>query len=126
MGRSRRFIRSHRRLQPYRKRVGSVRDLGELDLGESDYAGKSYNVYNPDLKRWEQFWVDNVGGMIHFYGGLKDGVMDFYTDEIAAARRHQAEAPSTVLQPLARQGPPVQPGIDRLRQDLESGVRLHL
>jgi tetratricopeptide (TPR) repeat protein len=52
-------------------------------LGNSaGYAGKSYNIYNPDLARWEQFWVDNMAGMIHFYGGLKDGVMDFYTDEV--------------------------------------------
>jgi tetratricopeptide (TPR) repeat protein len=51
-------------------------------LGNSGYTGKSYNIYNADLKRWEQFWVDNVGGMIHFYGGIKDGAMDFYTDEI--------------------------------------------
>ena len=48
----------------------------------SSYGGKSYNIYNPNLKRWEQFWVDNVGGMIQFYGGLKDGVMDYTTDEI--------------------------------------------
>ncbi len=48
----------------------------------STYAGKSYNVYDAPLKRWEQFWVDNAGGTISFYGGLKDGVMDFYTDEI--------------------------------------------
>ena len=54
-------------------------------LGESGYAGKSYNVYNPELKRWEQFWVDNQGGMIHFYGQLSDGVMDFYTDAIPQA-----------------------------------------
>jgi len=47
----------------------------------SGYAGKSYNTYNSSLKRWEQFWVDNVGGMVHFYGGLTNGVMDFYTDE---------------------------------------------
>ena len=46
------------------------------------YSGKSYNTYNPDLQRWEQFWVDNQGGMIHFYGGLKDGVMDFWTDDM--------------------------------------------
>jgi tetratricopeptide (TPR) repeat protein len=46
------------------------------------YSGKSYNIYNSSLKRWEQFWVDNVGGMIHFFGELKDGVMDFYTEEI--------------------------------------------
>jgi tetratricopeptide (TPR) repeat protein len=45
------------------------------------YAGKSYNTYNQTLQRWEQYWVDNVGGNIFFYGGLKDGVMDYYTDE---------------------------------------------
>ena len=45
------------------------------------YAGKSYNVYNVTEKRWEQFWVDNGAGMIHFFGGLKDGVMDFYTQD---------------------------------------------
>ena len=46
------------------------------------YSGKSYNIYNSALKRWEQFWVDNAGGNIFFYGGLKDGVMDYYTDEL--------------------------------------------
>ena len=50
--------------------------------GNTGYQGKSYNIYNPDLHRWEQFWNDNAGGMIHFYGNLKDGVMDYYTDEI--------------------------------------------
>jgi tetratricopeptide (TPR) repeat protein len=64
----------------------------ELSLGDcvivenwtsknSHYAGKSYNVYNTAEKRWEQFWVDNSAGTIHFYGGLKDGVMDFYTQD---------------------------------------------
>ena len=46
------------------------------------YSGKSYNMYNAALKRWEQYWVDNSGGNIFFYGGLKDGVMDYWTDEI--------------------------------------------
>jgi tetratricopeptide (TPR) repeat protein len=54
-------------------------------LGESAYSGKSYNAYNPDQKRWEQFWVDNQGGMIHFHGGLTEGVMDLYTDGIPQA-----------------------------------------
>ncbi|HET7106738.1 MAG TPA: tetratricopeptide repeat protein [Candidatus Acidoferrum sp.] len=64
----------------------------ELSLGDcvivenwasknSLYAGKSYNVYNVAEKRWEQFWVDNSAGMIHFYGGLKDGAMDFFTQD---------------------------------------------
>lgn len=26
--------------------------------------------------------MDNQGGMIHFFGGLKDGTMDFYTDDV--------------------------------------------
>jgi len=50
--------------------------------GGLGHAGKSYNTFNPNLKRWEQFWVDDAAGMIHFYGNLKDGVMDYWTDEI--------------------------------------------
>jgi tetratricopeptide (TPR) repeat protein len=45
-------------------------------------TGKSYNIYNQSLKRWEQYWVDSVGGNIFFYGELKDGVMDYWTDAI--------------------------------------------
>ena len=57
------------------------------------YSGKSYNIYNQALKRWEQYWVDNVGGNIFFHGGLQDGVMDYWTDDIPqpsgpALRRH--------------------------------------
>ena len=51
-------------------------------LGNSGYTGKSYNAYNANLKRWEQFWADNAGGTIFFYGVFKNGIMDFYTDEI--------------------------------------------
>jgi tetratricopeptide (TPR) repeat protein len=59
----------------------------------SSYSGKSYNIYNQARKQWEQYWVDNVGGNIFFFGGLKDGVMDYYTDQIPqiggpALKRH--------------------------------------
>lgn len=50
--------------------------------GASGSSGKSYNIYDASLKRWEQYWVDNTGGNIFFYGNLKDGVMDYWTDEI--------------------------------------------
>jgi tetratricopeptide (TPR) repeat protein len=50
--------------------------------GNIGYSGKNYNIYNTALKRWEQYWVDNTGGNIFFYGGLKDGIMDYWTDEI--------------------------------------------
>jgi hypothetical protein len=60
----------------------------------SPYTGKSYNIYDAALKRWEQYWVDSVGGNIFFHGELaKDGVMDYWTDDIPqnggpALRRH--------------------------------------
>jgi tetratricopeptide (TPR) repeat protein len=62
------------------------------------YSGKSYNIYNQALKRWEQYWVDNSGGNIFFYGGLKDNVMDYWTDEIPqptgpALKRHLQSIP---------------------------------
>lgn len=70
------------------------------------YAGQSYNTYNPALKRWEQYWVDNSGGTIFFYGGLKDGVMDYWTDEIP-----QADGP-----PLKRHLQFFPQGPDQVRQ----------
>jgi tetratricopeptide (TPR) repeat protein len=48
----------------------------------SGYFGKSYNTYNVNLQRWEQYWVDNGAGTMFFYGHLKDGVMDYWTDDI--------------------------------------------
>ena len=50
--------------------------------GNIGYSGKSYNTYNAALKRWEQYWVDNAGGNIFFYGAWKDGIMDYWTDEL--------------------------------------------
>jgi tetratricopeptide (TPR) repeat protein len=57
------------------------------------YFGKSYNTYNLNLHRWEQYWVDNSAGTIFFYGNLKDGVMDYWTDDVPQSngqklRRH--------------------------------------
>ncbi len=75
-------------------------------LGESGYSGKSYNIYNTGLQRWEQFWVDNQGGMIHFRGSLADGVMDFYTDAI----------PQTDGKALTRRLRFYNLGTDRVRQ----------
>ena len=51
-------------------------------LGHSGYYGKSYNAWNPHLARWEQFWVDNSGDLMHFFGKLDQGIMDFWTDAV--------------------------------------------
>ncbi len=75
-------------------------------LGQSGYAGKSYNVYDPARNRWEQFWVDTQGGTIHFYGGFSAGVMDFRTDAIP-------QADGTTLQRRLRF---YKLGADRVRQ----------
>ena len=34
------------------------------------YKGTSTNKYNPSIKKWEQFWVDNSGLTLHLQGNL--------------------------------------------------------
>ncbi len=70
------------------------------------YSGKSYNTYNAALNRWEQYWVDNSAGNIFFYGGLKDGAMDYWTEEI----------PQTSGPPLKRHLQFFKLGPDKVRQ----------
>lgn len=45
------------------------------------YAGKSYNTYNAAKKRWQQYWVDNVGGVTEYFNGhYEEGKMILQTD----------------------------------------------
>lgn len=48
----------------------------------SSYFGKSYNTYDVNLRRWEQYWVDSSAGSIFFYGNLNGNVMDYWTEDI--------------------------------------------
>ena len=41
----------------------------------SKYHGTSLNKYNPLLKTWEQFWVDNGGLSLHIKGGFEGNKM---------------------------------------------------
>lgn len=43
--------------------------------GESGSKGSSFNFYNPQEDRWEQFWVWRNGTTIHTKGGYEDGKM---------------------------------------------------
>ncbi len=36
---------------------------------QAGYAGKSYNTYNPVTKKWQQYWVDNRGGITEYFNG---------------------------------------------------------
>ncbi len=35
----------------------------------ADYSGRSLNIYDRGSGRWEQFWVDSQGVLVHFIGG---------------------------------------------------------
>lgn len=48
----------------------------------SPYFGKSYNTYNVNLHRWEQYWVDSGAGTIFFHGNRAGEVMDYWADDV--------------------------------------------
>ncbi len=63
-----------------RSRIESVENgcvIAEYYETPTGYAGRSYNAYEPSRKRWEQFWVDNVGGLHHYTGQARDGNMHY-------------------------------------------------
>src|SRR5436190_13603543 len=33
-----------------------------------NYAGKSFNTYNSAIKKWQQTWVDDKGGLTEYFG----------------------------------------------------------
>ena len=47
--------------------------LYENWTGVNGYTGKSFNAYNPEKKKWQQFWVDAMGRITLYEGGLQDG-----------------------------------------------------
>ena len=50
------------------------------------YAGKSYNTYNAAKKRWQQYWVDNAGGVSEYFNGhYENNKMIVETDNIKQA-----------------------------------------
>ena len=45
------------------------------------YAGKSYNTYNSAKKKWQQYWVDNGGGITEYMNGhYEEGKMILETE----------------------------------------------
>lgn len=42
------------------------------------WAGNSYSVWQPQLGKWRQTWVDDGGSYLAFTGGIEDGVMRLY------------------------------------------------
>ena len=61
-----------------RSRVEAILDncvLLENWNSATGFAGKSFNLYNRDTGKWEQFWVDQSGARLHLSGGLVDNAM---------------------------------------------------
>lgn len=48
--------------------------------GGGAYTGKSFNLYNSSLRKWQQFWADDKGGVLEFAGEYKDNELR-YTGE---------------------------------------------
>ena len=46
---------------------------------KSNYTGKSWSVYNPQTKLWQQTWVDNQGGYIDLKGSFENNKMTLST-----------------------------------------------
>jgi hypothetical protein len=49
----------------------------------NSYLGQSWSVYNANYKRWQQTWVDNMGGYITLTGGMVKDSMILTTGERA-------------------------------------------
>lgn len=45
--------------------------------GAKGYNGKSFNLYNATLGKWQQYWVDNAGGVLVFTGEYKDNSLRY-------------------------------------------------
>jgi len=54
---------------------GGTALLEEYQNEGSTFTGNSLNKYNREERRWEQFWTDNTGLLLHITGGIKDGSM---------------------------------------------------
>jgi hypothetical protein len=42
---------------------------------DNSFQGRSYSVYNPNKKTWQQTWIDNSGGYIDLTGGMEGDKM---------------------------------------------------
>jgi hypothetical protein len=51
------------------------------------YAGKSFNIYDREDKKWHQTWVDKNGVLTEYIGELKDGKMIYTADETRGGKR---------------------------------------
>jgi hypothetical protein len=52
------------------------------------YSGKSFNIYNSSLKKWQQFWTDDKGGVLEFTGEYRDGELRYTGESLDQKGNH--------------------------------------
>jgi hypothetical protein len=107
---------AHPERPPSRSRIELVEDgcvLQELYTTPAGYSGRSLNIYDADKARWEQFWVDNQGGLHHYVGQARDGNLYY---EAESVRLPSEPAPVRLKMTFFNQGK------DRVRQLIEKST----
>jgi hypothetical protein len=67
--------------------IESINDgcgISEHWQGSSGANGVSYNAWDPDAKRWHQFWIDNSASTLYLEGGLEHGKMQLFGAQMNA------------------------------------------
>jgi hypothetical protein len=47
---------------------------------QTGFSGKSWSIYNPQLKLWQQTWIDNQGSFIYLTGKSENGEITLTTE----------------------------------------------
>ena len=88
--------------------------------------GKSFNFYNAQKGKWQQTWVDAVGGTVEFTGEYKDGKMLYTAETVAQNTKTLHRMTFFNLSPQTRVRQLWEQSKDRRRQSLDSGFRWHV
>jgi len=76
----------HPERPPSHSRIERIEDgcvIYEQYTTPQGYSGRSFNAYHPEKREWQQFWVDNAGGIHHYRGQAKDGNLYYEAASVA-------------------------------------------
>jgi hypothetical protein len=80
---------------------------------QGNYSGKSYNTFNAATGKWQQYWVDNKGGVTQYFDG------HFENDKMILQTADQKQADgSSKIQKMTF----YRLGADKVRQHGESSI----
>ena len=63
--------------------------------GANGFSGKSFNFFDRAKNRWQQTWVDNVGGLMEFQGEARDGSLHFLGERVLPGRTEPVKSRMT-------------------------------